>query len=171
MPMGRRTITPSRGLPLESSVNDPPFEGLPRLKKVFFFLLPMDVICSRKDPPCLQLLGCRPGTNHSRKEKSTMQQIVEKLRNFGCVDEGRKEESKSELGSVEEIFSAESTTLPNTRGGYALEECWNAPYQVSEPSQLDKDARFHWKRRKDTGEVGNTDKEMKNSYIGRIDYS
>eukprot|EP01018_Ginkgo_biloba_P021742 Gb_37638 [translate_table: standard] len=95
------------------------------------------------------------------REKSAMQQIVEKLRKFGYVDENREKETKPEPGSVEDIFSAEPGTLPNTRGGYALDESWSAPYRVSEPNRLDKDARFPWERRKETGEEENTDKERR----------
>ncbi|CAH2052970.1 unnamed protein product [Thlaspi arvense] len=57
---------------------------------------------------------------------STMEKIVEKLRKYGYMDDGEKnqeieQERRIEKGSVEDIFYVEEGSLPNTRGGFTDE--------------------------------------------------
>ncbi|ERN01418.1 hypothetical protein AMTRI_Chr03g147650 [Amborella trichopoda] len=76
-------------------------------------------------------------------EKSTMDQIVDKLKRFGFMDErktGLDMERRPERGSVEDVFYAEPGVLPNSRGGLSLD----SPNGVLE--RENGEVRFPWQR-------------------------
>lgn len=86
------------------------------------------------------------------REKTAMEQITTKLRKFGYIEGGRKQEPEPEPGSVEDIFHAEPGILPNTRGGYDIEGSWSTPYRVP-------DALLPWERREENVQEKNVDRE------------
>lgn len=86
------------------------------------------------------------------REKTAMEQITTKLRKFGYIEGGRKQEPEPEPGSVEDIFHAEPGILPNTRGGYDIEGSWSTPYPVP-------DALLPWERREENVQEKNVDRE------------
>ncbi|MED6109773.1 Chloroplastic group IIA intron splicing facilitator CRS1 [Stylosanthes scabra] len=78
---------------------------------------------------------------------STMDRIVEKLKKFGYVDDGkienqdRRKERVIEKGSVEDIFHVEEGILPNTRGGFSPE----SPFGIGSFGS-DREVRFPWEK-------------------------
>lgn len=88
------------------------------------------------------------------REKTAMEQITTKLRKFGYIEGGRKQEPEPESGSVEDIFHAEPGILPNTKGGYDLKGSWSTPYRVP-------DALLPWERREENVQEKNVDRERR----------
>lgn len=88
------------------------------------------------------------------REKTAMEQITTKLRKFGYIEGGRKQEPEPEPGSVEDIFHAEPGILPNTRGGYDLKGSWSTPFPVL-------DSSLPWERREENVQEKNVDRERR----------
>lgn len=89
-----------------------------------------------------------------------MDKIVEKLKKFGYIDEGKdKKEIKPdrviEKGSVEDIFYVEEGMLPNTKGGFSKES----------PLGVNKDVMFPWEKPK---KVEDEDQEEEEKWTARL---
>ncbi|KAK7278462.1 hypothetical protein RJT34_23491 [Clitoria ternatea] len=115
---------------------------------------------NRPKPPRALLDYQGSGNGHSSKSSfsssdedpdggtSTMDRIVEKLKNFGYVDDdgfekrNRENERVIEKGSVEDIFYVEEGMLPNTRGGFSPE----SPLGIGRFGSDEGVVRFPWEK-------------------------
>ncbi|KAL5542137.1 hypothetical protein UlMin_009847 [Ulmus minor] len=84
---------------------------------------------------------------------STMDKIVEKLKKFGYVDDGREKKEEKlerviEKGSVEDIFYVEEGMLPNSRGGFSPD----SPFGVENVFGGVGEVRFPWEKPKENEE-------------------
>ncbi|KDP40278.1 hypothetical protein JCGZ_02276 [Jatropha curcas] len=88
-------------------------------------------------------------SNNNDSGGSTMERIVEKLKEHGYIDgdaNGKKQKTpeRAEKGSVEDIFYAEEGILPNSRGGFSKE----SPLGVEDVFKSNEDVRFPWEKPK-----------------------
>ncbi|KAF5752358.1 hypothetical protein HS088_TW01G00266 [Tripterygium wilfordii] len=91
--------------------------------------------------------GVRAGGGNG--SNSTMEKIIEKLKNFGYIDDDNEmkdgvPERRIEKGSVEDILYVEEGLLPNTRGGFSKE----SPLGIESVFKSGGEVRFPWEKPK-----------------------